>query len=480
MIRLLLLCLLLLVSACTLSMSREEQVENILPTPSITPSISSALETDAFHPGGWPTKAWWTQYASENLNALIEKALERNPSIQAIQERISFAKAEAIIARSELYPLIYFDASDQWQYLSENGLYKALNPNLGLSNQQIDFSLSFTYEFDFWGKYRNLYNAALGRQRAAIAEAKQVELIVSAALAQTFFALKTNLLRREYYENLWEIRRRFFGLQEKLLNSGIYSQLPPLLSEEAVFQAKQWLYQVEQEIEVNKHTLNTLAGQGPDEPLALGDPLSPLPPKLTLPATISTELLSRRPDLMAQIWRVDALAREVGSAKADFFPDINIVGLLGFQSGSWEKLFQWASKTIGALPGLSLPVYTAGAIGANVDAKHALFNEAVYQYNDLILKSFQQVSDLIAIGRSVFGEKLKQEEIVSRATQRYLLTADRRASGLDSALTLYQFEEELLFKQIQNVELLYQQYLVSISLVKALGGGYLFEEGPPL
>ena len=467
--------LLFLGVSCSISMSKEEQVRNILPTPSIETSVETSLNDPFFEKGQWPLATWWTQYGSNELNALIVSALQKNPSIQAVRERIEFASAQAVIAHSELLPLVYFNASDQLQYLSENGLYRALNPNLTLGNQQIDFSLSFSYEFDFWSKYRNLYRAALGRQKAAIAETAQVELIVSTALAQTFFALQTNLLRKNYYEKLWQIRKNYFALQTKLLKNALYSKLVPLLSEEAVFEAKQRVYEIEQEISINKHTINTLAGRGPDEPIQLSEKLFALSEKLAIPNDISSELLSRRPDLMAQIWRMDALAKEVGAAKADFWPNVNILGLAGFQSGSWTKLFEWASKTIGAIPGLSLPVYTAGAIGANVDAKKALFNEAVYQYNDLILKSFQQVSDLLAIGKAVFGEKEKQTQIVANATARYKLTQDRQKSGIDNGLTVYQFEEELIQKKLGDVELLYQQYLVSISLIRALGGGYLAE-----
>lgn len=453
-------------------MSKEEQTRNLLTPPSLEPSVEASLDSSFFEKGEWPKEAWWMQYGSEGLNELIASALKENPSIQAVKERIELAKAEAVVARSELFPLVYFNASDQVEYLSKNGLYRALNPNLALHNQQIDFSLSFSYEFDFWGKYRSLYRAALGREKAAVAESAQVELIVSTALAQTFFALQTNLLRKTYYEKLWQIRKSYFDLQTQLLKHGLVSKLVPLLAEEAVFEAKQWVYQIEQEISVNRHTVNTLAGRGPDAPLPLSESLLPLPQKLVVPEAISSELLSRRPDLMAQIWRMEALAQEVGAAKADFWPNINILGLMGFQAGSWSKLFEWASKALGVIPGLTLPVYTAGAIGANVDAKKAVFDEAVYQYNDLILKSFQQVADLLAIGKAVFGEKEKQGQIVAKASSRYKLTRDRQRSGIDNGLTVYRFEEELIEKKLIDVELLYQQYLVSLSFIKALGGGY--------
>lgn len=459
-------------TACTLSLSREEQIENIISSPSLAESEQTVLEGPYFVEGDWPERTWWEQYQSKELNALIEKALVQNPSIQAVQERVEFARNEAVIARGKLLPLIYFNASDQWQYLSQNGLYRALNPNIPLNNQQIDFSLSFFYEFDFWGKYRNLYRAALSRQQAAAAETAQVELITSTALAQSYFAFRTNLLRKKIYEQIYEVRKNYFDLQKKMLSNSLYSKLVPLLSEEAVFQAEQWVYNIEQEIAVNQHVVNILAGQGPDEPLPLHETLALLPKTLTVPTEISLGLLSRRPDLMAQIWRLDALAFDVGSAKADYWPNVNLFAQAGYQSGSWSSLFDWISKTIGVLPGLSLPVYTAGAIGANISAKKALFDEAVYQYNDLILQSVNQVADLLAIGRSVYGEKEKQLQIVDNAKARYGLTLLRQQSGIDNALTAYQFLEEYLQKKLEDVELLYQQYVVSISLIKALGGGY--------
>jgi NodT family efflux transporter outer membrane factor (OMF) lipoprotein len=461
-----------LLSGCNISMSEAERVENILSAPSLAHSENTVLKSPYFEPGNWPAKNWWEQYGSQELNALVEQALSQNPSIQAVEARIQYASAEAVIARAELLPLVYFDASDQWQYLSKNGLYRALNPTIPLSSSQIDFSLSFFYEFDFWSQYRNLYRAALSRELAAVAEKAQVDLITAAALAQSYFALRTNLVRKKWYEQLREVRKNYFDLQEKMLQNALYSQLVPLLSQEDLFQADQWVYAIEQEIAVNQHVVNILAGRGPDAPLALNEPLVPLPKKLLIPTEISLDLLSRRPDLMAQMFRLDGLAYEVGAAKADFWPNINITGLAGFQSGSWSNLFEWISKTIGAMPGLSLPVYTAGAIGANVDAKKALFDEAVYQYNDLILKSFNQVADLLAIGRSVYAEQEKQERIVDNAKARFGLTLLRTKNGIDNKLAAYRVQEEFILKKLEEVQLLYQQYVVSISLSRALGGGY--------
>jgi len=456
-------------------MSKEEQVEKILQTPSLEMSLTNVLEGSFFEKGDWPSKTWWEEYGVKELNGLIEKALKENPTIQAVKERIAFAKNKAVIAGSELYPLIYFNGNDEWQRLSKNGLYRAFNPNLNINANLVNFNFSYSYELDFWGKYHNLYYAALGKEKAAIAETAQAELIISTALATAYFALRTNLIRKELYEKLYLVRLEYYQLQEKMRKSALYGKLTPLFSEEAVFEAEKWLYSIEQEVAMNQHLVNILVGQGPDIPLLLNEPLSPLAKKLSTPTNISAELLIRRPDLMAQTWRMDALAHEVGAAKANFWPNFNLVGLLGLESLPWSRLFQWASSTFDILPAFTLPVYTAGAIGANVDVKKAEFYEAVYSYNDLILKSFQEVADLLAVGRSVFGEKEKQEQIVEVADERYQLYFLREEKGLDNALTTYTAIEELLQKKLENIVLLFQQYMVSISLTRSLGGGYLHE-----
>lgn len=470
----------LLLSSCNFSLSHKEQCEHLLSTPSLEQSVDQALEAPFFQKGAWPDPKWWHIFASAPLNALIEEALSQNPSIQAMQARVEEAKQAAIIVESKLYPLIYFNGSDDWEHLSKNGLYRALNPNLALNNQQIDFGLSFTYEFDFWSKYRNQYRVALGIEKAREAEKAQVELVTTTALAQAYFALKTNQIRKQLYEELYQVRNSYFKLQERLVEHSLSSLLPPLLSQEEVLQAKQWLEQITQEIAVDEHLINVLAGKGPDEPIATEDELAPLPQKLVLPENLQAELLIRRPDLMAQSWKVESLAHEVGVARADYFPNVNLAAMAGFQSGSWSSLWQWVSGTLGLLPAFSLPVYTAGAIGANVGVKKALFDEAIDQYNDLILKSFQEVADLLAISKSVYAQKKDQDAIVQNASERYQLTLLRQQKGLDNAFAAYRFCEELLQKELQETLLLYEQYLVAIKLIKALGGGYLTPEEIPL
>lgn len=459
-------------TGCCVSLSRQKQLENLASPPTLQASLEKSLKTPFFTEGEWPTETWWEMFHSPELNDLVARALAFNPSLQAVQTRIEFAKESAVIARSRLFPLVFFDADDSWEYLSKHGLYRALNPRIPLSASLIDLSFSFSYEFDFWGKYTHLFYAALGEKRAAEAETAQAELIVTTGLAQAYFALKTNLQKQALYQELVDIQNKTFKLQNLLLENALFSNLSPLLSEENLFEAKKELLGIEAEIAANRHLINILAGVGPDEPLNIDDILLPLSKKIALPENLSIDLLARRPDLMAQIWHTESLAHAVGAAIADFYPRVNLTGFAGLESVLYSLLFRSSSLTGGVEPCISLPIFTAGAIRANVQAKKADFDEAVFEYNNLILRSAQEVADLLALARAIFQQKEAQDTIVAKAFKRYRLTDLRKQNGLDSLFDTYAIQVELIQKRLENVDLVYGQYLATIKLIKALGGGY--------
>ena len=233
-------------------------------------------------------------------------------------------------------------------------------------------------------------------------------------------------------------------------------------------------------METDKHLINILLGRGPDTELLIRAELPATLTTLSIPDNLSLDLLARRPDLMAQIWRVEALAHEVGAAKADFYPNINLTAFAGLESTLYRLLFKSDSKTAALQPAIHLPIFTAGSIRANIRAKKALFDEAVFDYNNLLLQSAQEVADLFVLAKSIFQQKADQELIVEAAEERYDLTELRRVSGLDNLISQYLILEELILKRLDDVLLLYSQYLAAIKMIKALGGGYQSEYSVPL
>lgn len=463
----------LLLSSCNLSLPRHEQVRNLGTLPSMQHTTQKQLaKKQPFKQGKWPTADWWTMYQSPQLNQLIDQALATNPSIQEIRSRVLAAKQESIIAGSALYPLLYFDTDYTKLYSSKYGIFRAFNPKFPLSSYLSLLSLTFRYEFDFWGKYHHLFFAAIGQAKALEAESAEVVLITTTALAQAYFAYQTNCMRKTRYQQLVDVRTNLAKLNDLLLNKGLSSALSPFLAYERANEAQKLLVSINEEIEVDKHLINILAGRGPDTPITSTKPLAKLPKRLTIPQTLSVDLLARRPDLMAQIWRAKALADKTGAAMADYYPDINIIGLLGLESVKWQKLFNHSSGTGLLVPALSLPLYTAGAIGANINATKAQFDAAIADYNKLLLQSTQEVLDALVFAQSMYQQKQQQVAIVNDAKKRYELTALREKMGLDNQLDKYYLQEEVIEKELTDLLLLYNQYVASVKLTKALGGGY--------
>ncbi len=470
---------LILLSGCV-SLPKDQQEENILYPPSVEASVNRSMESGFFAIGAWPEENWWEVFHSEELNSLIATALEQNPTLQSIERRVEHAKQTSKVVRAKLFPLLFFDANETWEHLSHNGLYRALNPKIPINDNLIDLTLSFTYEFDFWGKNRNLFNAALGEMKAAEAESADVKLMVATSIATSYFALRTNLVRRQLFEELYNVRSEIFNLQNLLQDKALLSSLEPLLSEENLLETEKLVISINEEVEIGEHLVNILMGRGPDHPLEISAVLPNEIEEISLPENISIDLLSRRPDLMAQIWRVESLAHEVGAAKADFYPNINLTAFGGLESIAYRLLFKSDSIMGGLQPAIHLPIFTAGSIRANIRAKKALFDQAVFDYNQLLLKSASEVADLLVLIKSAMERKQDQDLIVKAAEARYDLTALKRASGLDNLLSQYYIQEELLLKQLDNVTLLYTEYLAAIKLIKALGGGYQSEYQLPL
>jgi NodT family efflux transporter outer membrane factor (OMF) lipoprotein len=465
---------LVVLSGC-LSMSEKEKTENLSGPVSIAESVKNALASGDFEEGHFPKENWWRGFQSESLTDLIETALKQNPSLLAIESRIEVARQEARVAKSKLFPSLFFNADDNLFYLSKNSVLHLLNPDLPLHAYQVDLSLAFQYEFDFWGKYRNQFKSTLGQLKAEEAEFSEAKLILSSSLAQSYFSLLVSYNKKELYEELCSIRRKVLELQNMKMDGQLSSKIPSFKDDERLKKAEQELLDIDAQIEVERHLINILSGRSPDSPFGID---SAFLPTVSLPKELSANLLARRPDLMAQIWRVEALAHQVSAAKADFFPNINLAALGGFTSTAFSSLFNAGSQTGAILPALNLPIFTGGSIRANLRSKKALFDEAVFTYNEKVLQSVQEVADLLVYLQNTFSQKQLQNRVVEDANARFHLISLKNIGGLDSMLTPLTIKEEVIEEQLKNLSILYNEYAFTVKLIKALGGG--FEEPLPL
>ncbi len=180
---------------------------------------------------------------------------------------------------------------------------------------------------------------------------------------------------------------------------------------------------------------------------------------------------------MAQICRVEAAAKEIGAAKADFYPNINLSAFGGLESLVFSNLFR-DSKTGGLAPAIHLPIFTGGRLRANLRSKVAAFNQAVYAYNNLVLSAAKEVADKIVTVSAIIDGYAQQIDAFRDTAGQYNLLFSRYAKGLDNYLSVLNSQEEVLQQRFLLVGL-YTDHLTSVlNLIKTLGGGYISHIDP--
>jgi len=438
--------------------------------------LAQALDRGGFEEGDWPTETWWRQLGDPVLNQLIEEALQRNPNLKAAESRLKAAAQVALQRRGALYPQIDFIATDNWSHYAKQGFFRSLAPEIPAVVNDINLDFSFTYEVDFWGKYRDLFNAALGDAAAQAAEKLQVELILTTSIAYAYAELQFLLRERQIIEKRNRNREEILAIRDKRVLHALDTSIETLTSKGNKLDIESSLLDVDPKIEEQIHLLKALSGLGQDAILDIQYiPLNPL--TIQLPDRLSLDLISRRPDLMAQKARLEAAAKRIDAAKTDFYPNVNITTLIGLESIFWSKLFRAENYSGSFQPAIHLPIFTAGRLRAQLDEKVAEFNEAVHSYNNLILVAAQQVADSLSNLFYIQKEIEVRESSLQVVERQEYLTRRRVEHALDDRIAYLQAQNAVLEMQLIVETMLYSKQLAGILLIRSLGGGYGGEGG---
>lgn len=443
-----------------------------------TPSLEITADSLGFQKGDFPSRNWWEMFQDPQLDHLIGVALSESPTLQKVEARLQEAEQEAQIKRSYLFPTIGFDANVNWQRLSPNGFFRAFAPTIPAQVTEYELGLNLFYEFDFWGKNRNLYQAQLGIAKAEMAEKESAILILTTSVAITYYTLQAQLQQLELLREERKISQELVKLTGLRQEHALDTTTQTISTEEQLLLINKTILGAQQNVYLTRNRLNMLIGQGPEgrekiEKIALIPTVS-----FPLPENLSSNLLARRPDLMAHIWRVEAMAHHVGAAKADFYPNVNLTALAGLDSVFFRKFFNWESRAASVQPALYLPIFTAGRIKANLRAKEADFHEAIYAYNEALLRAVKEVADQIVTLKTADHTLRVEEKLVQKKLQNYQIVQLRYKNAINTLLQLLTSQEEFIQEKYKKIESEYNRIRASIELIKALGGGYCSADQP--
>lgn len=420
--------------------------------------------------GTWPAMDWINQFGDPQLAALIDEAMASSPTLQQAQARINAANATAEGRGAVLLPSVNAQASFIRNRFSETSLYPPPYGG-GWYNSQTAM-LKVGYELDLWGKNHAALAQAVSQQKAAQANAQQARLALASAIASSYNQLAGLYALQDVLQRTVAQRSTLQNITANRVQNGLDTQVERNQSIGSSADARAQLVDLQGQIVVTRQQLGALLGKGPDRGLQIAVPRMQQLATPPLPADLPLDLLGRRPDIVAARWQVEAAGSGIKQAKARFYPDINLSASIGIETLASGNPFLAANRAITFGPAISLPIFDAGALRANLKGQVAAYDLAVANYNQALNDAYADVANQIAAIHAIDAQLPIRREALEASRRGFELAQDRYRLGLVSQLTTVAAESTLLSQQQIMLNLETSRRNQQIGLFKALGGGF--------
>ena len=424
----------------------------------------------------WPVDNWWHAYGDSQLDVLMGEALAGSPSLQEAQARLRGAQAVATSASAPRLPNTTVNAEMSRQRYSANSIYPP--PFAGNYYNDGRVALDFSYDLDFWGHNREVLESARANVRAAEADHAAARLALTVAVARAYFNLDLQFALLDIANASLEQQNAILDLTQQRASRGLENIARVKQSEGNVALTRAGVQYEEASIKVVRAQLGALVGAGPDRGVDLQRPRLTAPQSAQLPSTLPAELLGRRPDIVAQRWRVESATRGVAAAEAAFYPNVNLAAFVGFQAIGLGKLLNGGSAIVGAGPAVSLPVFNRRELHGALQSQQAQYDSAVAHYNQTLIDAVNDVANVVTNWDGLVKEASEARIAEEAAQSAYAITKERYRAGLDNYLTVLSSENEVFLTQAIRAQLLARELNLTADLVRALGGGYSADTPP--
>jgi len=422
----------------------------------------------------FPDTAWWRALGDPALDALIAQGLAGQPGLQAAAARLAVAAADADALVASQGPQLGGAVDLTRQRFTQHGLVPP--PIAGSTRDVASAQATARYELDFFGRHAAALRAALGQQQAAAAELQAARVLLSARLAQGWVGLARLLALRDIAQRTLAQREAQLDLTQQRVDAGLDTEVELRLAQGTLPDARQQIEALNGQITLARHQLAVLSGQAPQALASAQPALQPLR-QAALPEHIGADLLGRRADVVAARWRVESALGRVDSARAEFYPDINLIGFVGLSSLGLNRLLSAGSRNLGAGPALHLPLFDGGLLRAELGARAAEADAAVAAYNGAVLEAAREVADASATLQSINRQQAEQAQAGAATEAAYRLAQQRYQAGLGSYLLVLGAETAVLAQRGNAAELKARALDSQVALMRALGGGW--RDDPP-
>ena len=423
-----------------------------------------------------PKGTWWQVFQDPALDAYEQQLLQANQSLVAARDRLEQARSLARVATADMFPQLSADPSALRQRGSGNRPLNGEVPTVAnggfspytQSAYAIPFSLN--YEVDLFGRVRHNVEAANASLQSTAADLQNVQLVLTAELAADYFALRELDAEWQVVEESVGYQRRGLDLVDNRHNGGIASGLEVAQQAALLDSTLSQLALVQQSRAQYEHAIAVLVGQsasGLNVPVA---PLQATPPPV--PLGVPSDVLERRPDISTAERLMAYQNAQVGVAHSAFYPHITLSGSGGWQSRDLGPLLDAPSLFWSLGADALQPLLEGGRNRANLAAARAGYDQSVANYRQSVLTAFREVEDGISNLSTLAQALTTQGAAVEDARRALAIANNRYIGGVTSYLDVITAQTTLLTSERLETQLLGQQMVSSVYLVKALGGGW--------
>lgn len=433
------------------------------------PADAAALGAAASASEAWPRDTWWQALGDAELDRLVQQALARQPSLAMAAARLRQADAAVAGAGAAAQPQAQLSADLTDQRFTRNGMVPA--PLAGSTRWNNSVQLGASWDLDLFGRQRAALDAAIGQQRATQADAQAARVLLAGQVVGRYVQLARLLDTHRLASQALMQRQQVLALVQQRLAAGLDTRVELRQAEGLLAQTRVDIEALAEQAQRERQALAELCGLGPLALNGLQPQLAALQP-LTLPQALPADLLGRRADLVAQRWRVQAALRDEDRARAQFYPDINLVAFVGLSSLGLDRLIDAGARTAGVGPALRLPVFDGGRLRAQLGARAAEVDAAIAGYDASLLRALREVADELATLQSLQRQQAAQAQATLAAEQAFDLAVQRYRAGLGTFLTVLTAEGNVLSQRRGSSDLRARQLAAEAALTRALGGGW--------
>ncbi|WP_421740110.1 efflux transporter outer membrane subunit [Caulobacter sp.] len=446
-------------TACTLAPTT---VRPTLPVAQTWPTAEPAGSTTA------ADLAWKEVFIDPRLAGTIDLALKENRDLRVALLNIEKARAQYGVQRAALLPGINAGVSGS----------KARTPasvsqtGSAIETEQYSASVGFTgYELDLFGRVRSLNQAALQNWLAVRENSRTAQISLISEVAGSWLTLAADEDLLALARDTLAARDQSLKLTQSRVDAGAASTLDlrqaQTLAEQARADVAAYVAQVAQD----RNALRLVVGADVPADLLPAGGLVTAQIMPDLPAGVVSDVLTRRPDVLAAEHQLVAANANIGAARAAFFPRIALTGSTGSASGELGDLFKSGSGAWSFAPSITLPIFAGGANKAGLDSAKASQGIAVASYEKAVQTAFREVADALAVRDTIADRVGAQERLVAAASDSQRLAKQRKDAGIDSSLTLLDAQRTLYGAQQGLIAARLVRATNLVTLYKVLGGG---------